>query len=99
MERVAAFGHGQRQEMDGTKAVEIARAAAPATRPGRDAGDPNGRKPGDRVLVFPEAYGRDPVAGELVWSDAHEIAIRRVDERAGEVVVHFPREGCVTLAG
>ncbi len=99
MERIAAFGHGERQEMDGQEAVEIARASKPTTRPGRDTGDPNGRKPGDRVQVFPEAYGRDPVAGELVWSDAHEIAIRRVDERAGEVVVHFPREGCITLEG
>jgi hypothetical protein len=77
--------------------VEIARAATPATQSARDPGDPNGRNPGDRIQIFPEAYGRDPVVGELVWSDAHEIAIRRVDERAGEVVVHFPREGCVTL--
>jgi hypothetical protein len=35
---------------------------------------------------------RDPVGGELVASSVHEIAIRRRDDRAGEVVVHFPRE-------
>jgi glutathione S-transferase len=97
MDRIAAFGHGERREMDSREAVEVARAATPATQSARDPGDPNGRNPGDRIQIFPEAYGRDPVVGELVWSDAHEIAIRRVDERAGEVVVHFPREGCVTL--
>jgi glutathione S-transferase len=97
MDRIAAFGHGERREMDAGEALEIARRSVPATRPAEDAGDPNRRKPGARVQVFPEAYGRDPVAGELVWSDAHEIAIRRVDDRAGEVVVHFPREGYLTL--
>jgi hypothetical protein len=49
--------------------------------------------------VFPEPYGRDPVAGELVFADAHEIAIRRSDPRAGEVIVHFPREGYLTFPG
>jgi hypothetical protein len=44
------------------EAVEIARGATPATQPARDAGDPNERRPGQ---IFPEAYGRDPVPGEL----------------------------------
>ena len=55
-------------------------------------GDPNGRKPGDRVEVVHKDFGRDPVVGELVASSVHEIAVRRRDDRAGEVVVHFPRE-------
>jgi hypothetical protein len=97
-DRVAAIGHGDPRPLDAEEAVEIARRATPATAPAADPGDPSGRKPGDRVLVLPDDYGRDPVAGELVWSDAYEIAIRRVDERAGEVVVHFPREGYITLA-
>jgi glutathione S-transferase len=96
-DRVAAIGHGEPRPLDAEEAVEIARRATPATAPAADPDDPNGRKPGDRVMVLPDDYGRDPVAGELVWSDAHEIAIRRVDERAGEVVVHFPREGYITL--
>ena len=32
------------------------------------------------------------IAGELAPSDVHEIAIRRTSQRAGELVVHFPRE-------
>jgi len=97
MERIAAIGYGERIEMDSAEAVEIARASQPVTAAAADPDDPNGRKPGDRVQVFPEAYGRDPVAGELVASDPHEICIRRRDDRAGDVVVHFPREGYVTL--
>jgi glutathione S-transferase len=98
MEQVAKLGHGGRSEMESSEAIEIARRATPTTKPGIAAGDPNGRHPGDRVQVFPEAYGRDPVRGELVFADAHQIAIRRHDERVGEVVVHFPHEGYVTLA-
>jgi len=98
MDRIAALGHGERVEMDSREAVEIARRATPTTRAGIDEGDPNGRRPGDRVQAFPEPYGRDPVVGELVFADAHEVAIRRTDERAGEVVVHFPREGFVILS-
>jgi glutathione S-transferase len=98
-ERLAAFGHGQRSEMESAEAVEIARRSVPATEPREDPGDANGRKPGDRIRVMPQDYGMDPVEGELVASDAYEIAIRRTDERAGELVVHFPRQGYVTLPG
>jgi glutathione S-transferase len=96
-DRLAAFGHGTHEEMESAEAVRIARDATPATEPREDPGDPNGRRVGDRVRVFPEAYGRDPVVGELVMSDAEEIAIRRRDERAGEVVVHFPKEGMIIV--
>ncbi len=97
IERVAEFGHGSRTELSAEAAIEIARNATPSTTQQADGNDPNGRRPGDRVQVFPEAYGRDPVVGEIVSSNAYEIAIRREDPRVGEVVVHFPREGFLTL--
>jgi glutathione S-transferase len=97
MERVSAFRHGTPTAMTSADALAVARAAQPTTAAGVDAGDLNGRKVGDRIRAFPEPYGRDPVEGELVSADAHEIALRRTDERAGEVVVHFPREGFVVL--
>ena len=56
-----------------------------------------GWKPGDRVQVMPDDYGRDPVAGELVRSSANEIAIRRSAPEVGEVVVHFPRAGFLVM--
>jgi hypothetical protein len=55
--------------------------------------DPNGRKVGDRVRATPDDYGKVEVAGEIVSLSAQHIAIRRVDERVGAVVVHFPRAG------
>jgi glutathione S-transferase len=98
-ERVRAIGHGRPTPMDPKEALEVARAAKPETRAELDPGDPNGRKPGDRVAVFPDDYGRDPVAGELVRSSAQEIAIRRHDPVVGEIVVHFPRAGFVVVPG
>jgi len=95
LERVAALGHGSPSDLDSGEAIAIARAAEPATAPSLDADDPHGRKPGDRVSVAPDDYGRDPVVGELVASTAHEIAIRRSDPRVGDVVIHFPREGYI----
>jgi len=92
MERIEAFGHGTISKMDGEAAVEVARNATPRTETQADPGEPNGLKPGDRVEVVHESFGRDPVTGELLASSVQEIAIRRRDERAGEVVVHFPRE-------
>jgi len=98
-DRVRAIGHGSMKPMDAKEAVAIARAAAPETTPAADPDEPNGWKPGDRVLVMPDDYGRDPVAGELVRSSAQEIAIRRSAPEVGEVVVHFPRAGFFVMRG
>jgi hypothetical protein len=38
-------------------------------------------------------YGVDAVAGELIFSGREAIILRREDERAGTVHVHFPRFG------
>jgi glutathione S-transferase len=93
--RMAAIGHGKRAEMSAQRALEIAKAATPATQPAADAADPAGRKPGQQVTVTPDDTGRDPVAGELVRSSAQEIVIKRTDEKVGDVHVHFPRAGFV----
>ena len=92
-ERIQAMGHGQRAEMDTAEALRIARESTPATARSADPAEPNGIAPGTRVAVVPDDYGFDPVAGEVVTSSAHEIAVRRNDPDLGEVVVHFPRIG------
>ena len=91
--RMRAIGHGSRSEMSTSAALELAAAATPQTAVAPDPGDPNGRKPGDRVEVMPDDYGKVKVAGEIVALSSQHIAIRRHDPRAGEVVVHFPRAG------
>ncbi len=95
MARVAAIGHGSRSELDAAEAVAIARDAEPASiaQPGDASGDDADRiELGENVIVMPEEVGSGAVAGELVINDVHEIAVRRHTERAGELVVHFPRE-------
>lgn len=95
VERVAAIGHGAPTVMDAKEALAIAKAATSDAKPASDPHDPRGLKAGDAVTVSADDYGRDPIAGEIVFSNAHEIAIRRRDDQVGDVVVHFPRAGFV----
>ena len=92
-ERIKAMGQGKRSDMSRDEALKIATESTPMTTPNADAHEPNGITPGDRVTVTPDDYGFDPVAGEVVVSSIHEIAIRRRDDQVGEIVVHFPRVG------
>jgi glutathione S-transferase len=92
MKRVAAIGHGRREELEAKDAVAIAADATPAPIEGETAPLPDGLAPGDAVVVLPEEAGSGAVAGELLATGVHEIAIRRRSQRAGELVVHFPRE-------
>jgi glutathione S-transferase len=94
-ERMAAIGHGKRSELSSQRALEIAKAATPATPTAADSSDPAGRQPGQQVKVTPDDVGKDPVTGELVRSSAQEIVIRRADPQVGDVHVHFPRAGFV----
>jgi glutathione S-transferase len=96
--RVRAIGHGTRTEMTTAEALQIAARATPETEELSDPSDPNGRKPGDRVEVMPDDYGKIRVAGEIVALSPQHIAIRRHDAKAGDVVVHFPRAGFHVLS-
>jgi len=74
-------------------AIEIARHATPAPLPDEAFTDPNGFEAGQQVSVSAVDYGVDPIHGELVFSGREQIILRREDERAGTVHVHFPRYG------
>ena len=91
--RVLGFGHGASSELSAAEAVEIAAKATPAALPDEVFVDPNGFQPGDQVAIAAIDYGVDPVAGELLFSGREELILRREDERAGVVHVHFPRFG------
>jgi hypothetical protein len=95
--RMRDVGHGRFREISTSAALDIAAGAAPQTAIRADPHDPNGRKPGDRVEVMPDDYGKIKVSGEIVALSSQHIAIRRNDPRAGEVIVHFPRAGFVVL--
>ena len=91
--RVLGFGHGSLSEMSGEEAIAVAREATPAALPDEDFIDANGFQPGQAVRIAAVDYGVDPVEGELLFSGREELILRREDERAGTVHVHFPRLG------
>ncbi len=91
--RVMAFGHGAASEMSAEQALQVARDSTPAALPTEQFNDPNGFVAGQSVIVAATDYGVDPVAGELVFVGSEELILRREDERAGVVHVHFPRLG------
>ena len=95
--RVRAIGHGKRSELDAGDAIAIARDAQPAKLAG-DPVLPDGMKVGTPVVVIHDDYGSGNVTGTLAPSELHEIAVLRESERAGEVVVHFPREDFSVIA-
>lgn len=91
--RVLSFGHGTASEMSAAQALEVARNAAPVVLPEEIFEDLNGFKAGQQVTISATDYGTDPVAGELLFVGREELILRRTDDRAGTVHVHFPRMG------
>ncbi len=98
--RVAALGHGNPSNLSAAEALEIARAAEPATPEAVDPEDPLGLAPGDTVQVLPEAMDGVPaVTGTLRFLDPQTVVLDRDDEKVGQVSVHFPRVGYRILRG
>lgn len=97
LERVRAIGHGSPSPMDVAEAIEIARSSTPAEYEGEPV-IPEGMKIATPVVVLHDEYGSGTVAGSLAPSGLHEVAVRRSTDRAGEVVVHFPRDEFTLIA-
>ena len=90
------IGHGNSSPMTSEKALAIARDTPIAVTPEISTDAWPALELHTEVTVTPQDYGAVPVAGQLVRLTQDEVAIRREDELAGEVVVHFPRIGyCV----
>lgn len=98
MDRIAAFGHGRRHEMDPERALAAARDAEPETPQIAADADPSGLRPGQQVVIRTDDTGRDPIHGTLVAADAEEVVIRHENGRVGTVHIHFPRAGYDVLA-
>jgi len=92
--RIAGIGHGHSSGMSVEESLDEALNATPAAETRVDSVDPVKFESGDMVEVMPDGDGGDPpVRGELVVLTHDCIAVRRLHERVGEVVVHFPRVG------
>lgn len=91
--RMADIGHGRPSHMAAEEALSIARRSD-ATAEVEISAEAWPQLPvGSAVSVTPQDYGAVPVTGDLLRLTQTDIAIRREDPRAGEVVVHFPRLG------
>lgn len=92
MSKVRAFGHGISTPMAAADALAVAAAASPE-QARISSPFPEDPPLGTPVRIRADDYARDPVEGALAFIDAEEIAVRRSDPIAGEIVVHFPRLG------
>ncbi|WP_198969083.1 glutathione S-transferase family protein [Xylophilus sp. ASV27] len=95
MDRMAAIGHGRPQDLGSAEAIAIAAAATPVPVDPEPFQDEHGIALGSRVTVTAESFGPEPTEGELIAATRMHYTLRRTDERAGTVHVHFPRIGFV----
>lgn len=95
MDRMAALGHGQMGRCTSGEALAIAAASTPAAVGGEAFQDDHGIALGSLVTVAAESFGLETTQGELVAATRTRYTLRRTDERAGTVHVHFPRTGYV----
>ncbi len=98
LERMQAIGHGHVKKFDPAQAIAVAANAQPAAL-GQghlkdvDFHDEHGIALGSSVTITAESFGLEPSRGILVAATRTHYSLRRVDERAGTVHVHFPRIG------
>jgi glutathione S-transferase len=96
MERMAAFGHGDMEKFDSASAIQVAAASTPhSLLVDSTFQDDHGIPLGSRVTVAGESFGPETTEGELIAATRTHFSLRRQDERAGTVHVHFPRVGYV----
>jgi glutathione S-transferase len=100
LDRMRAIGHGGVEPLDATQAIATA-AKSELAPPGQNflpdvrLQDEHGIVIGSRVIIAAESFGREPTEGELIAATGTHYSLRRTDDRAGTVHVHFPRIGYV----
>ena len=99
MDRMAALGHGSFDKMTATEAIAVCAASAGATAQNDETfQDEHGIPLGSQVTIAAESFGPEATEGELVAATRTRYTLKRVDDRAGVVHVHFPRIGYVLKA-
>jgi glutathione S-transferase len=95
MDRLADMGHAGFEKFSAADAIAVAGASVPAALEGDTFQDEHSIALGTQVTIRSENFGLEPTAGELVAATRMHYTLRRTDERAGTVHVHFPRIGYV----
>ena len=97
MDRMAAFGQGSSTKMTSTEAIAVCAASTGFQTLLQDSTfqDDHGIPLGSLVTIAAESFGTETTEGELVAASRTHLTLRRTDERAGAVHVHFPRIGFI----
>ncbi len=96
MARMAAIGHGSLEKLSATEAIATCAQSAGAKAPlDTYFQNEHGIPLGSEVTIAAETFGQETTAGTLVAATRTRFTLKRVDERAGTVHVHFPRIGYV----
>jgi glutathione S-transferase len=98
MDRIAAIASTQANEIQPREAISIAASATPAALHDAVFQDDHGIPLGSQVTIASDSFGPEPTSGELIAATRMHYTLRRADERAGAVHVHFPRIGYVMRA-
>jgi len=95
-QRIAAMGQGNRRDMTQEEALDIARKAEIDETPPANAVEAindGALRAGMQVKIQADDYGTESTEGVIVWLSATEIAVKRLDEQLGEIMVHYPLPG------
>ncbi|MCX7262071.1 MAG: glutathione S-transferase family protein [Burkholderiales bacterium] len=95
MARMKAIGHGQYEKMKSDQAIEVAKNATPVDVSQLAFVDDHGIALGSEVTITADNFGLEPTPGFLVAATKTRLVLRREDDRAGTVHVHFPRNGFI----
>jgi glutathione S-transferase len=98
MDRMSALGHGTVEKFCAAEAIALAAQSTPLPVSAEPFQDEHGIALGSFVTVAAESFGAELTSGELMAATRMHYTLRRTDERAGTVHVHFPRVGFVLKA-
>ena len=92
-QRLQSIGHGQAKAIAAADALAIARQTEITAQPHIDQNDPLKLSAQQAIRVISTDYGGVAVTGRLHSLTRREVVLCREDDRAGQVLVHFPRLG------
>ena len=95
MDRMAEIGHASFEKFSALDAIALAAANTPVALHDDIFQDEHGIALGSQVTIKSENFGLEPTQGELIAATRMHYTLRRTDERAGTVHVHFPRIGYI----
>jgi hypothetical protein len=95
MDRMADIGTGHFEKFSALESIAVAAASTPAQLNDDVFQDEHGFALGSQVTIRSENFGLEPTDGELIAATRMHYTLRRIDERAGVVHVHFPRIGYI----